>query len=137
MTGPVAIEALVELERCLKLDAPNATDREWTELLAASEDTATALRELLAENVRSEGHRNDLMDKIVSQRTETGALTAQLAQARADLAAMIRTLEACRVQFDFYAQEHRKAEKHEKAATNERFAFMITQALLGGHKEQG
>lgn len=40
-----------------------------------------------------------------------------------------KTLAECRAQFDFYASEHRKAEKHDKAATNERFAFLISQAL--------
>jgi hypothetical protein len=43
---------------------------------------------------------------------------------------LLETLTACRDQFDFYAREHRKAEKHDKAATNEKFAFLATQAIL-------
>ena len=42
---------------------------------------------------------------------------------------LLEMLIACRDQFDFYAQEHRKAEKHEKARTNEKFAFLATQAI--------
>ncbi len=42
---------------------------------------------------------------------------------------LLETLAACRDQFDFYASEHRKAEKHDKARTNERFAFLATQAI--------
>ena len=42
---------------------------------------------------------------------------------------LVETIKACREQFDFYAAEHRKAEKHEKAATNERFAFLCSEAL--------
>jgi hypothetical protein len=42
---------------------------------------------------------------------------------------MLATLIACRDQFDFYATEHRKAGKHDKAATNEKFAFLATQAI--------
>lgn len=47
----------------------------------------------------------------------------------AEIARYRKTLAECRTQFDFYASEHRKAEKHDKAATNERFALLISQAL--------
>lgn len=52
-----------------------------------------------------------------------------LADAAPELLEALEALEACRAQFDFYAAEHRKAEKHEKAATNERFAFLCSKAI--------
>lgn len=42
---------------------------------------------------------------------------------------LLEALLACREQFDFYAAEHRRAEKHEKAGTNEKFAFICSQAI--------
>jgi hypothetical protein len=38
-------------------------------------------------------------------------------------------LTKCRDQFAFYADEHRKAGKDEKAATNQRFADLCNEAL--------
>jgi len=42
-------------------------------------------------------------------------------------------VEKCRAQFSFYADEHRKAGKDEKAATNQAFADICAEAL----KQQG
>jgi hypothetical protein len=42
---------------------------------------------------------------------------------------LLEALKACRAQFDFYAAVHRKAEKHEKARTNEKFAFICSEAI--------
>lgn len=47
----------------------------------------------------------------------------------AEIAKLRKIVTEVRAQFDFYAQEHRKAGKHEKAATNERFAFLCSEAL--------
>ena len=60
---------------------------------------------------------------------------AELAKWKALAETLAGALEECRQQFDFYADNHRKAEKHDKAATNERFAFMCSQALTS-YKEQ-
>ena len=48
--------------------------------------------------------------------------------------AMVDALKQCRDQFAFYAREHTAAGKLEKAATNQRFADMATEALaaMGG-----
>jgi len=42
---------------------------------------------------------------------------------------MRAALEKCRNQFAFYADEHRKAGKVEKAQTNDRFVEMVSEAL--------
>lgn len=42
---------------------------------------------------------------------------------------VIETLQACRDQFAFYAREHAAAGKHEKAATNQRFADLASATL--------
>lgn len=61
-----------------------------------------------------------------NNKPDVSEANARLIAAAPDLLEM---LIACRDQFDFYAQEHRKAEKHEKARTNEKFAFLATQAI--------
>ena len=43
--------------------------------------------------------------------------------------ALREALEKCRDQFQFYANEHRNAGKHEKAATNQRYAGLCASAL--------
>jgi len=42
---------------------------------------------------------------------------------------LVGALKACHAQFNFYATEHRNAGKHEKAATNQRFADLCADAL--------
>lgn len=51
------------------------------------------------------------------------------AQVRAEV--LREALEKCRDQFAFYADEHAKAGKHEKAATNAAFRDLAAQALIG------
>jgi hypothetical protein len=58
---------------------------------------------------------------------DTEFANARLIAAAPDL---LEALIACRDQFDFYAREHHLAGKHHKAETNERFAFIATQAIL-------
>ena len=48
---------------------------------------------------------------------------------RAALAEAIEALNDCRVQFEYYANNHRVAGKFDKAATNQQFADMITQVV--------
>ena len=45
---------------------------------------------------------------------------------------MREALKLCRDQFAFYANEHTKANKLEKAATNQRYARICAVALTGG-----
>ena len=54
---------------------------------------------------------------------------AELAKFKALAETLAGALEECRKQFHFYADNHRKAEKHDKAATNEWFASMCSEAL--------
>ena len=49
----------------------------------------------------------------------------------ATIKSLMICLAQCRAQFAFYAEEHRKADKTVKAATNQRFAYMIDRALVG------
>lgn len=69
---------------------------------------------------------NPVIADVCIRYDQIAGANARLIAAAPDLLA---ALTACRGQFDFYAREHRAAEKHEKAATNERFAFLATQAI--------
>lgn len=42
---------------------------------------------------------------------------------------LLATVQQCAAQFRFYEQEHTKAGKHEKAATNKRFADLCDTAI--------
>lgn len=48
---------------------------------------------------------------------------------------LVEALAQCRDQFAFYADEHRKAGKEEKAATNQRFADLANNALADAEPE--
>lgn len=71
-------------------------------------------------------------------RHRQAALTAARAQVEGESQRLREALEQCRAQFAFYADEHRKADKSEKAATNERFAQIARQSLAAGeHRKDG
>lgn len=75
----------------IMLDLANVTGVEL-----GGEDDAGAIAAILAmaeENARSEAHRNDLYDKVMTQITEIGALKAQNARLREALSGII---EWCR-----------------------------------------
>ena len=69
----------------------------------------------------------------LSEWTETPLYTHPPAT---DVAALVEAAKACQAQFTFYATEHRNAEKHEKAATNQRFADDLSAALAPFTKGQ-
>jgi len=87
-----------------------------------SDDQMRALR-ILA-NARSVHHPVD------REKLETTP-TLLLCQQRERIAELEAALRKCGDQFQFYANEHEAAGKIEKAATNQRFADLCSQALKG------
>ncbi len=81
---------------------------------------------------------SDLRHQLAQSQAEVGRLQAALEQSpeRAELHRLRMAVNMARSQFQFYADEHAKADKAEKAATNRRFADAL-QAALAPHDAGG
>ena len=120
------IERLLDAQQDINLAANERMDQSLCDASALIDEIEPILRAALtampAETTQPGPGSWVPADQFVALRHERDGLRAALAEA-------IEALKQCHAQFDFYAFEHRQAEKFEKAETNQRFADMITQVV--------